>query len=73
MIGISAMGTYFQLRIFSATFFKNSKSVSLAALCVFYGVMFVNMNIVSSVEQTSKKIHQSQISIKSFNNWLQPN
>jgi hypothetical protein len=73
MIGISAMGTYFQLRIFSATFFKNSKGVSLAALCVFYGVMFVNMNIVSSVEQTSKKIHQSQTSIKSFNNWLQPN
>ena len=73
MIGISAMGTYFQLQVFSGTFFKNSKAVSIAVLSIFYGAMLVNMNIVSSVEKTSQKIHKSQISIQNFNNRLQPN
>ena len=71
MIGVSAMGTYFQLQVFSGTFFKNSKTISLVALSIFYGVMIVNVNIVSSVEKTSQKIRKSQISIQDFSNTLQ--
>ncbi|QOY53208.1 hypothetical protein [Candidatus Sulfurimonas baltica] len=73
MIGISSLGTYFQLRVFAGTFFyTHIKKISLVLLALFYGIMIINMNIVNTIDNTSKKIQIIQANVSNFNKTVQP-
>ena len=74
MIFISAMGAYFQVRIFVATLVKDvarHKTVTLTVLGVFYGAMIVNMGIVNTIENSSTEIKKVQRGFDMFNRSIQ--
>ncbi|UCN00027.1 hypothetical protein LCX93_10925 [Sulfurimonas sp. SWIR-19] len=72
MIVISALGTYFQLRVFMGTFFKqNVQKLSYVFLGIFYATMMIHMNLVDSIDKTASSISHMQWEAKHVNKKLQ--
>ena len=70
MILISAFGAYFQIRIFISYFVKEeAKTVksTKTVLALFYLVAVINMGVMGTIDNSTKRLESSQNNIHNFN------
>ena len=69
MIGISALGSWFQINLFLSRYQKDiqvRKKASLIFIGIFYTIMVLNMGLISTIKNNSHKIRATQKNVSSF-------